>query len=496
MSSARSRARSVIKLALPTGDLRAPIAELLSSLGLRVEGYGEGSRQYRLAVPGHDEIRVRVFRERDIPMQVALGNYDLGVTSLSWVTEMNVRFPQPPLVPLADLHIGRSALLAAMSRRDRASAPSKGRGAATGLAEIAVFPIVRIASEYPNIAEAFARSARLPRYRVQAVAGAAEAYPPEDADLAILTAADEAVVRAHGLEPVLRLLDNSAWLIANAASLAAKDLAPVLTRMQPGATPAGNGRLRLPGPISATTDRPSPAQRERGGGEGNDDTLRLAVPDGHQQRHVHEALAKAGIRFDGYEEKTYVRRPASGIDGLEVKVIRPQDMPQLVALGEFDIAITGLDLLNEHLYAFPSSPAYAALDLHCSQYNLSAVVDGALPAENLAEAMAYWRSLGKKALVIAAEFPATADHYARSRHFWRYRVIPIAGASEGFVPEDADMLIEGTETGRTIAENNLKILDNIYRSTTCLIARRDARLEGRRRKVYEHVYERLSASVA
>ncbi len=484
MSSARSRARSVIKLALPTGDLRAPIAELLSSLGLRVEGYGEGSRQYRLSVPGHDDIRVRVFRERDIPMQVALGNYDLGVTSLSWVTEMNVRFPQPPLVSLADLHIGRSALFACIS--------SVGRGPSPDLASVAALPIVRIASEYPNIAESFARAARLPRYRIQAVAGAAEAYPPEDADLAIVTAADEAAVRAHGLEPVLRLLDNSAWLIANAASLAAKDLAPVLSRIHPAAAPAVNGSLHLPLPISATTDRPSPAKLERGGGEGS---LRLAVPDGHQQRHVHEALANAGIRFDGYEEKSYVRRPNSGIDGLEVKVIRPQDMPQLVALGEFDIAITGLDLLNEHLYAFPSSPAYAALDLQCSQYNLSAVVDGVLPADNLAEAMAYWRSLGKKALVIAAEFPATADHYARSRHFWRYRVIPIAGASEGFVPEDADMLIEGTETGRTIAENNLKILDNIYRSTTCLIARRDAALTGRRHEVYEHVYERLGASV-
>jgi ATP phosphoribosyltransferase len=486
----------VIKLALPTGDLRAPIAELLSSLGLRVEGYGESSRQYRLAVPGHDDIRVRVFRERDIPMQVALGNYDLGVTSLSWVTEMNVRFPQPPLVPLADLHIGRSSLFAAVAqpRTDRASALSNGgwAGAESTLATVAALPLVRIASEYPNIAESFARAARVPRYRIQSVAGAAEAYPPEDADLAIVTAADEAAVRAHGLEPVLRVLDNSAWVIANAASLAAKDLAPVLSRIQQGAAPSTNGTLHLPSPLPAMTSRPSTAYGRGDGGE----NLRLAVPDGHQQRHVHPALAKAGLSFDGYEEKTYVRRPASGIDGLEVKVIRPQDMPQLVALGEFDIAITGLDLLNEHLYAFPSSPAYAALDLQCSQYNISAVVDGALPADNLADAMAYWRSVDKQALIIAAEFPATADHYARSRHFWRYRVIPIAGASEGFVPEDADILIEGTETGRTIAENNLKILDNIYRSTTCLIARRDAALTGRRRKVYKDVFERLQSSVS
>jgi ATP phosphoribosyltransferase len=179
-----------------------------------------------------------------------------------------------------------------------------------------------------------------------------------------------------------------------------------------------------------------------------------------------------------------------------VKVIRPQDMPQLIAFGEFDIAITGRDLLLEHTFAFPSTPAAEMLDLQVSQYNLSAVVDGELPADNLADAMAYWRGQGREALIVAAEFPATADHYARSRHFWRYRVMPIAGASEGFVPEDADILIEGTETGRTIAENNLKILDNIYRSTTCLIASKTARLTGKRKSTYDELFAALQRSVA
>jgi ATP phosphoribosyltransferase len=476
----------VIKLALPTGDLRSSTAELLSSLDLRVEGYGEGSRQYRLNVPGREDIRVRVFRERDIPVQVALGNYDAGITSLSWITEMNVRFPQRPLVPLADLQLGRNALFAAVSPSlvGQGSSPHWG----------GVGSPVRIASEYPNIAEAFARAARLSRYRIQAVAGAAEAYPPEDADLVIIAAPDEAAVRAHGLTPVLRLLDSSAWLVANATALATEDLGPVLTRLRAAASPTTNGQLHLPSP-SAPNGLPSPSQRRGAGGEVSP-VLRLAVPDGHQQRHVFGALAKAGLNFGGYEEKTYVRRPNSGIDGLEVKVIRPQDMPQLVALGEFDLAITGLDLLNEHLYAFPSSPAHPALDLQVSQYNLSAVVDGELPADNLADAVAYWRSQDKRALIVASEFAATADHYARSRHFWRYQVIPIAGASEGFVPEDADILIEGTETGRTIAENNLKILDTIYRSTTCLVARKDAALTGRRKDVYEHLFNALQASVS
>jgi ATP phosphoribosyltransferase len=472
----------VIKLALPTGDLRTPTAELLSGVGLQVEGYGEGSRQYRLRVAGSEEVRVRVFRERDIPMQVALGNYDIGIASLSWIAEMQARFPQQPIVRLGDLGIGRSALFAA-EPSDRSGYLQVARGGAGAG--------VRIASEYPNIAETFARATRLPRYRVQAVAGAAEAYPPEDADIVIIAAPDEDAVRKHNLEPTHRLLSTSSYLIANAEALATKNLGPVLGKLQSAAATSPNGHLRLPSP-AATTDSPSPAH---GRGEGVRETLRLAIPDGHQQRHVYGALAKAGITFDGYEEKAYVRRPKASIEGLEVKVIRPQDMPQMIAFGEFDIAITGRDLLLEHTFAFPSTPAAEMLDLQVSQYNLSAVVDGELPADNIADAMSYWREQGRDALIVAAEFPATADHYARSRHFWRYRVMPIAGASEGFVPEDADILIEGTETGRTIAENNLKILDNLFRSTTCLIARKDAAFTGKQQSTYNEVFTTLQKSL-
>jgi ATP phosphoribosyltransferase len=50
-----------------------------------------------------------------------------------------------------------------------------------------------------------------------------------------------------------------------------------------------------------------------------------------------------------------------------------------------------------------------------------------------------------------------------------YRIIPTWGASEAFLPEDADLLIENTETGGTIARHNLKVIDTIFESTACLI---------------------------
>ena len=61
-----------VRVALPGGDLRDPLAERLAAVGFVAEGYGEGSRAYRFAVSGRPEVLVRVFSERDIPIQVVV----------------------------------------------------------------------------------------------------------------------------------------------------------------------------------------------------------------------------------------------------------------------------------------------------------------------------------------------------------------------------------------------------------------------------------------
>ncbi len=467
----------MIKLALPAGDLRGPVARALDSAGLEVEGYGEGSRSYILSVAGRTSVVVRVFREKDIPIQIALGNYDLGVCGLAWVEEMRARFSQHPVMSLGDLGVGRTALYVAA-----AADGSPGLGSLGGQRGL------RIASEYPNIAEAFALGARLPAYRVQAVWGAAEAYPPEDADLAVVAAADEEAVSAQGLSPLFCLLEGSAWLIANAESLVRKDLSPLLGPLTAGAGRGEAPRLCLPPPLPAAAGRAA-GPPSRGG------TLRMALPDGHQQRHAVAALRDASLLpAEGYGESECLRRPKSPLPGLEMKVIRPHDMPQLVATGEMDLAIAGRDCLAEHLSRFPSSPVQELVDLRRGQFNLAAAVSEEVPASDLAGTLEHWRGQGRQVVRVASEFPGIADAYARGRHLGRYRVIPIAGASEGFVPEDADLLIEGTETGKTLAENRLKLIDLLFRSTTCLIAGKGREPSGRQRLVFDQVVAALRSA--
>src|SRR5687768_1612982 len=102
-----------IRVALPRGDLREPLAERLAAVGFVAEGYGEGSRAYRFAVAGKPEVLVRVFSERDIPIQVALGQYDLGITRRAWVDELLVRYAHDSIVPLRSLDIGAQRIVAA-----------------------------------------------------------------------------------------------------------------------------------------------------------------------------------------------------------------------------------------------------------------------------------------------------------------------------------------------------------------------------------------------
>ncbi|MBM3140768.1 MAG: ATP phosphoribosyltransferase, partial [Chloroflexi bacterium] len=220
----------------------------------------------------------------------------------------------------------------------------------------------------------------------------------------------------------------------------------------------------------------------------------VAVPDGHAQRHTVAALAGAGIAFAGYDGERALRRPTADRDDVEVKVLRPQDMPRAVALGRFDLALTGRDWLAAQLATFPSAPVVELCDLGRSRYRLGAVVSEDLPAETIHEAVAFWRRDDpRRPIRLASEYASLADGYARDRHLGRYRVIPIAGASEGFVPEDAEILVEGTETGTTLRVNRLRMIDVIMESTNCAIGAPE-RPPGRCGALRDEFVERLRAA--
>jgi ATP phosphoribosyltransferase len=147
-------------------------------------------------------------------------------------------------------------------------------------------------------------------------------------------------------------------------------------------------------------------------------------------------------------------------------------MPLQVAAGNFDLALTGRDWLHDHLARFPASPVAELLNLGFGWVRLVAVVAESMPAHNISELRRLMNSGNLPRLRIASEYAHLADKYAWDNHLSPYRLIPTWGASEAFLPEDADLLIENTQTGRTLAEHKLRVIDTLFESTACLVGNR------------------------
>jgi ATP phosphoribosyltransferase len=226
----------------------------------------------------------------------------------------------------------------------------------------------------------------------------------------------------------------------------------------------------------------------------DDDTVRLALPDGHQQTHVCSIFERTGIHINDYPSVVGKRRPTSNMEGIFIKVIRPQDMPLQVANDNFDLAITGRDWLTEHKYQFPSSPVEELLDLKYGKVKIVAVISQDMPIGAIGD----WQDIYSKNQMIcrlASEYVNIADYYARSNHLGRYRIIPTWGATEAFLPEDADILIENTETGGTIARHKLKIIDTLFESTACLIGSKKKVLKPMKKDRIKKLVEALKDAV-
>ena len=448
--------KNPLKIALPKGRLLDETTALLQSIGWELSRYRDGDRFYHLKSQKFPALSVKVFQEKDIPIQVAVGNYDLGICGRDWVEELLVKYPSSALVKVGSLGYGGGVLYIVASSSETAST----------LEELqAKRGIIRIASEYPNQAEAFALRVRLKRFSIFPLWGAAEVYPPENADLALICGKEGNESFNHELVPVTRVRGFSAILIVNKNSWEEKDLNDILASIEEKLL---IGDKHPPTTLVRTLEiagqRPPDTVPE--------DIVWLALPDGHQQQPTLSLFQRAGIQINDYPSAQGNRRSTSSLDGVRLKVIRPQDMPLQVANGNFDLAVTGRDWLTEHLYQFPSSPATELLGLNYGKVKVVAVVSNDFPASDVHSLRQL--SAENSAFRVASEYINIADKYVRDNHLGMYRVIPTWGASEAFLPDDADLLIENTQTGQTLANHKLKIIDTLFESTACLVGNKDS----------------------
>jgi len=443
-----------IKLALPKGRFLSPTANLLTEINLGFQDYSDKTKQYRLRSARFPGLSAKILQEKDIPIQLAVGNYDLGICGLDWIEELLVKYPAGALVKISSLNYGEGSIhVVASTQTEIASLDELSNGRND----------YRIVTEYPNLAEAFALNLRMKRFRIFPVWGAAEAYPPENADLAVLWGRSRADIAVQGLVPLKRLLPVNAFLIANRESLESKDLSQILNCFSSKLTDEAQMSMENEFDISEALKVSGTLWQAK--------EINLALPDGHQQQPTLQLLKRAGLELQGYSEDEVVsRRPSADLDWLGIKVIRPQDMPLQVTNGNFDLAITGEDWLREHLYRFPSSPVKKLFVLGFGAVKIVAAVSQEMPVTNIDEVRVLVQSSKFAPLKVTSEYINIADRYLQDNHINPYKLIPTWGASEAFLPEDADMLIDNVQTGKTLEFHKLKIIDVLFQSSACLIA--------------------------
>ena len=162
-----------------------------------------------------------------------------------------------------------------------------------------------------------------------------------------------------------------------------------------------------------------------------------------------------------------------------------------MANSHFDLAITGEDWLLEHLCRFPSSPVKKLFALGFGTVKIVAAVSQEMPVSNVDELRSVVQSSKLAPLKVASEYINIADKYLRDNHVNPYKLIPTWGASEAFLPEDADMLIDNVQTGKTLEQHKLNIIDVLFQSSACLIANKNSLASSNKKEKMEFLTQKL-----
>jgi ATP phosphoribosyltransferase len=173
---------------------------------------------------------------------------------------------------------------------------------------------------------------------------------------------------------------------------------------------------------------------------------RLALPSGRLLPSLLEKLDLDGL-IDP-ETRDYTHH----IQGCQIKILHPRTIPKLVALGRFDKAYTGLDLVKD-------SPYYQ---------DLSVTERTGLNEVDIVVASSEGPTTSPNPDIIATEYTNIAQRWAFDR-IDQYIIIPSHGHTEALAPDDADRIIECVETERTLRANGLTIDDVLFTSETVAI---------------------------
>ena len=186
-------------------------------------------------------------------------------------------------------------------------------------------------------------------------------------------------------------------------------------------------------------------------------TIHLALPKGRMETGVFNLLSAAGIELH-VGQRGY--RPVLSEPGFEVKLLKPQNIVEMLAVGTRDIGFAGADWVAEQ-----QADLVELLDTGLDPVRIVAAASESLVDEG--------GNLPNRTLVVASEYERLTRSWIANRQL-DASFVRSYGATEVFPPEDADVIVDNTATGETLAANGLAVVDELMPSSTRLYASQGA----------------------
>jgi ATP phosphoribosyltransferase len=228
--------------------------------------------------------------------------------------------------------------------------------------------------------------------------------------------------------------------------------------------------------------------------------LILAVPSkGRLQENTEAFFARSGLELIKPRGARDYRGAIAGFEGVEIAYLSAAEITTQLGQGAVHLGVTGEDLLREMILDADQEVVFID-PLGFGFANVVVAVPQAwIDVRNMADlddVATAFRLKHERKMRLATKYANLTRGFFAEHGVVDYRIVESSGATEGApAAGTAELIVDITTTGSTLAANGLKVVDDgvILRSQANLVAARAASWDASRRETARLLLDRLAA---
>jgi ATP phosphoribosyltransferase len=214
----------------------------------------------------------------------------------------------------------------------------------------------------------------------------------------------------------------------------------------------------------------------------------IAVPSkGRLQENAEAFFARAGMNLVKPNGVRDYRGTLADIDGVEVAYLSASDITSQLAQGGAHLGVTGERVVLVEKLGFGGANVVVAVPQAWIDVRVMADLDDVATA---------FRARNDRKMRVATKYVNLTRNFFAAHGILDYRIVESLGATEGApAAGTAELIVDITTTGATLAANGLKVIDDgvILRSEANLVASRKAKWGEEEREIARIILDRIAS---